>query len=54
MSAHFSGEGSDEVYDQVLVDITQYVFHYEIYNSKVWERARIALLDALGCAIESL
>lgn len=43
-----------EIYDQVLVDIVTYVFHYEIKSSQAWQRARIALLDSLGCAIESL
>lgn len=41
-------------YDKVLQEITKYVFHYQLNSSEAWERARIALLDALGCAIESL
>lgn len=42
-------------YDQVIVDITVYVFHYEIPpESKAWERAKTALFDALGCAFETL
>ena len=41
-------------YDQVLIDITTYVFHYKIDNLLAKDRARVALLDALGCAIETL
>ena len=42
-------------YDQVLLDITNYVFHYEIASdSKAWERAKLALFDALGCVFETL
>ncbi len=42
-------------YDQVLLDITKYVFHYEIASdSKAWERAKLALFDALGCGFETL
>lgn len=41
--------------DQIIVDITNYVFHYEISpDSKVWERAKTALFDALGCVFETL
>ena len=45
---------SAESYDDVLVDITTYVFHYEVHSARAWERSRLALLDAIGCAIESL
>lgn len=41
-------------YDYVLRDITTYVLHYHIDSSKAWERSRLALLDALGCALETL
>ena len=41
-------------YDQVLIEITTYVSHYKIDNFLAKERARVALLDALGCAIETL
>lgn len=42
------------VYDQVLVDIIRYVYHYRIKSSESFSRARMLLLDAFGCAIESL
>lgn len=41
-------------YDQVLVDIVQYVYHHDIQNPESFARARTLLLDAFGCAIESL
>lgn len=41
-------------YDTILVDITNYVFEYNITSSLAWKRARIALLNALGCSIETL
>lgn len=44
----------EETYDHVLVDITTYVFHHKIDSSRAWQRARIALLDSLGCAMETL
>lgn len=45
---------STDDYDKVLVDITQYVFEYDVVSPLAWKRARIALLDALGCTIETL
>ena len=47
------GEATN-AYDQVLIDITKYVFHYSIESPKAVQHARYALLDALGCAVESL
>lgn len=43
-------------YDQPIVDVAHYVYHYEIgvTDAVVWERAQLALLDALGCAIETM
>ena len=41
-------------YDQVLINITDYVFHYPIESSRAWQHAHYALLDALGCAVERL
>lgn len=40
--------------DQILVDIVRYVFHYEVTSPRAWERAKVALFDALGCAFETL
>ena len=41
-------------WDQVLVDITDYVFEYEVGAAKAWQAARTSLLDSLGCAVESI
>ncbi|KAI1340857.1 MmgE/PrpD family-domain-containing protein [Xylariaceae sp. FL0016] len=41
-------------YDGVLVDIIRYVYHTEVSSDRALQRARIALLDSLGCAIETL
>ena len=41
-------------YDEVLFDIVKYVYHYTINDPDSFRRARILLLDALGCAMESL
>ncbi|KAI1376308.1 MmgE/PrpD family-domain-containing protein [Hypoxylon crocopeplum] len=41
-------------YDQLLVDVVAYVYHTEISSPLAYKRAQIALLDSLGCAIETL
>lgn len=41
-------------YDKVTRDIKDYVFHYDIQSPKAWHCARVALLDAMGCAIETV
>ncbi|KAF9890771.1 hypothetical protein FE257_005640 [Aspergillus nanangensis] len=41
-------------YDQPIRDIVDYVFHYEINDPNAWKSARVAVLDAIGCAIESV
>ncbi len=41
-------------YDQVTSDVKDYVFHHQIRSAKAWQNARIALLDAMGCAIETV
>lgn len=40
--------------DSVLTDIAHYVYHYNIDSSIALERARLAFLDSLGCAMETL
>lgn len=47
-------DNSRQTYDQVLVDVITYVYHYQIDSSRAWSRAKIALLDAIGCALETL
>lgn len=41
-------------YDQVIVDIADYVYDYEIETEKAWSSARTAIIDAIGCAIETV
>jgi 2-methylcitrate dehydratase PrpD len=41
-------------YEQVIVDIKDYVYRYKITRPEAWQSAQIALLDALGCAIETV
>ncbi|KAF2107794.1 MmgE/PrpD family-domain-containing protein [Lophiotrema nucula] len=40
-------------YDGIIVQIVDYVYTFEPTSSAAWSRAKVALLDALGCAIES-
>lgn len=40
-------------YDKPIADIAHYVFHYRIENDKAFQSARVALLDAMGCVIET-
>ncbi|CAD6572299.1 MAG: hypothetical protein ASARMPREDX12_005100 [Alectoria sarmentosa] len=54
LNATTADDNTSHPYDQILVDITSYVFNYEICSPKAFERAKIALLDALGCAFETL
>ncbi|CRG87379.1 2-methylcitrate dehydratase [Talaromyces islandicus] len=41
-------------YDDILEDIIQYVYHGSITSPHAYRRARLALLDAFGCAIETV
>ncbi len=52
MSAHSSQQHQD--YDQVLVDIVEYVETYEIKSDLAYETARHCLIDTLGCGLEAL
>lgn len=47
-------DNTERGYDGIIVDIVAFVYHTQIFGEKAWERAKIALLDALGCAFESL
>ena len=49
-----SADGNDKTaWDEVLVDIINYVYRFQIDSPRAWTLARTATLDALGCAIES-
>ncbi|OCL12673.1 2-methylcitrate dehydratase [Glonium stellatum] len=41
-------------YDSILLDIINYVYGYKIQSPTAFRNAKAALLDALGCAFESL
>jgi 2-methylcitrate dehydratase len=41
-------------YDTLIQEITAYVYDYEISSPKAWKDARVALLDSVACAIESV
>jgi 2-methylcitrate dehydratase len=41
-------------WDQVLVDIVDYVLDYEITSALAYDTARNCLLDTLGCGLEAL
>lgn len=47
-------DNTEQEYDRFLIDIVHYVYHVQIDSPKAWQRARIALLDSLGCVMESL
>jgi 2-methylcitrate dehydratase len=42
-------------YDQPIIDIVAYIYKYPLdtTTTETWNSARTALLDALGCAIET-
>ena len=52
MSAHMRWGTSP--YDQVLVDIADYVCSYKIKSELAYTTARNCLIDTLGCGLEAL
>ncbi|GAC1659352.1 MAG: bifunctional 2-methylcitrate dehydratase/aconitate hydratase [Acidobacteriaceae bacterium] len=52
MSSHMSAERPAP--DQVLVDIAEYVFKYEVQSELAYTTARLCLIDTLGCGLEAL
>jgi 2-methylcitrate dehydratase len=52
MSSHASGERPP--YDQVLLDIADYVCGYTIESELAYTTARNCLIDTLGCGLEAL
>ena len=47
-------DNTRQSYDQVLIDVITYVYHHQIGSSRAWSIAKTALLDAIGCALETL
>jgi 2-methylcitrate dehydratase len=43
-----------QTYDQVIVDIVDYVSSYEIQSELAYNTARLCLIDTLGCGLEAL
>ena len=41
-------------WDKVIVDIADYVFHYQIDSELAYSTARLCLIDSLGCGLEAL
>ena len=52
MSAHISNVRPD--FDQVIIDIVDYVLQYKITSPLAYETARYCLLDTLGCGLQAL
>jgi 2-methylcitrate dehydratase len=52
MPIHISGERPP--YDQVLIDIADYVYSYTIESELAYTTARNCLIDTLGCGLEAL
>ncbi len=52
MSTHTSGDRPP--YDQVLIDIADYVCNYKIESELAYATARNCLIDTLGCGLEAL
>ena len=51
---HQADDNTRYAYDQVLVDVIAYVYHYQIDSPRAWSHAKVTLLDAIGCALETL
>ena len=47
-------DNTSKPYDQIIANIVDYAYDFEIDSSFAWSRARIALLDAMGAAFESI
>jgi 2-methylcitrate dehydratase len=46
---------SDQLrYDEEITQLVHYVYHYEVDSELAIKRARFALMDALGCAVDTL
>src|ERR1700710_1428634 len=52
MSAHISNVRPE--FDQVIVDIVDYVLNYEVTSALAYETARYCLVDTLGCGLQAL
>jgi 2-methylcitrate dehydratase len=44
----------DPKFDEVLLEIADYVDRFEVTSDNAWQTARYCLLDSIGCALEAL
>jgi 2-methylcitrate dehydratase len=54
MGDQIPDDNAQQPYDSVIDDIVQYVYNFSTPSSEARSRAKAALLDALGAALESL
>ncbi|KAH0556303.1 ATP-binding cassette transporter CGR1 [Trichoglossum hirsutum] len=47
-------EGSTQLYDPEIKDITEYIHNYKIDSELAYDTARFVFLDTLGCGLEAL
>ncbi|KAF3762836.1 2-methylcitrate dehydratase PrpD [Cryphonectria parasitica EP155] len=47
----FSSKHDTPSWDQVIVDVKDYVFNYQVTRPEILEKAREVILDSIGCAI---
>ena len=53
-STSIEGSAARPKPDQVLIDIADYVFHFQIDSDLAYSTARLCLIDTLGCGLEAL
>lgn len=54
MGLDVAHDNIDRPYDLVITQIVEYAYEFTVDNSVAWERAKLALLDAIGAAFESI
>lgn len=54
MAPATSDDNNRPPHDPILVSTAKYVYHYEISSDYAMEVARLALLDAMGCVMETV
>ncbi|KAI0105037.1 hypothetical protein GGR51DRAFT_549228 [Nemania sp. FL0031] len=54
MHAYQPDDNSERPYDEIVCRIVDYVYDYDIVSEAAWARSKLALIDSLGAAIESL
>ncbi|KAK0628748.1 2-methylcitrate dehydratase [Bombardia bombarda] len=54
MTAPQPDDNAQKPYDEIIDLIVDYAYDYEIVSEAAWARSKLALIDSLGVAIESL